>query len=356
MADVNFNAAVAIDVQDSGFGTIDATIRDLDLTTGLDSSNGLVLGDYDAGDGRSGIVVPSRVPLIRERPGVGRTRTAPSFRWTDIEGLQIVYPVKGNGAAATPSVGEAVPLMGLHALNQMAGMYGANGGAGAEYDYVPGTALQQKYGTIKLWVGDTGYVYQDCVVGSRSTVFTPGEPAMRTDSILVGSLVTASVVTGMTWPTGANAPDYTTQASMSAPPVEGAANIWGHTRGFNELTIDYNNNMEKVGDSNVDITGMRYIPGEVEIIASGILYREDTSDDDFEWQQSIYGEAATTFNFQIGTAAGATDIMNAFKITMPTPRANSIRDVAINETLVGDEFEVRCRGATESSEYEEMYN
>lgn len=354
MGDVAFNAAIAVGIQ-AEFGTINGTIEALDITAGLDTTDGLVMGDYEAGDGRSGIVIPSRVPLVREKASAGRTRTAPSYIWTDIEGLQVIYQLMGNGKTATPAVGEAIPHEGIHALNQGAGLKGANGGANCEYDYVPAAIADLKYLTIKLWVGNTAYVYKDCVVNQRQTVWAGGIPGVRTDSILVGSLVTSGTDLGIVWPTGANAPDYTNQATLDAPVGEGFASLWGHERGFNALTVEQNNNFEKVDDLNVDNTGKRFVPGEIEIKASGVLYRED-SDNDFEYEQSIYGEAATDIYFQAGTPQTGAGVMNAYKILMPTPRLNSIRDMAIQETIVGDEFELLARGATEASEYEEMYN
>jgi hypothetical protein len=107
MADIPVFYAIAVGVQ-TALGTINAAIRDLDID-GAGVASGIVLGDSGSGDGNSGITVPNIEPVLRAGADLSLTRNLATFVRHQVANLQIDYQVKGNGAASTPTVGEALP-------------------------------------------------------------------------------------------------------------------------------------------------------------------------------------------------------------------------------------------------------
>jgi hypothetical protein len=123
MADVTIETfsgvLLALDVQ-SAFGTVNATVRDLVITTPLTEADGVVIGDRESGDAESGITLPDFEPIRREVAAVGYTQNFASFVREAFSGTEIAYHVKGNGATITNPVAEddCKPVKGIDALNQ----------------------------------------------------------------------------------------------------------------------------------------------------------------------------------------------------------------------------------------------
>jgi hypothetical protein len=355
MADVaieSFDGVVlAIDMNASSgaFGNVNTTIRDLDITTPLTEADGVVVGDREAGDAESGITLPDFEPFRRELAAVGQTQNFASFIREAFGDLVVAYHQKGNGATATPAAGEAKPVKGIDALNQIAGFAGANG-TSPTYVYTPrATAL---YATLKMWWGDLSFCWQDCIISARSTVYTPGDFGVRTDTIKLGAIVAAGVADGITF----TSPTASFQTTMAAASVVGLANTWSAERGWNELTIDVNNNIEDIRDCNVELTGIKFsqkMPREITASVSGLFV--GNPDSDYEYNQSKLSSAPTDqFAFQVGTPATTTQI-NAYLVELENPTVDKLKYNRLGTQLVAD-VELSCRDGSAAAEFTETYN
>ncbi len=321
MAGETWQVAVAVGVQ-SAFGTINSTIQA--LSGSIASSDGIVLGDRESGDGASGITLPQYVRQQRERADVGGSFTpqASSFQRVDVQGMAIAFELKGNGATATPAVGEALPLAGIDALLRMSGLTGASGGSGAEYDYTP--SATSTYGTIKLWDGDVAYVFQDCIVETLTLPCTGGEVSVASAAIRVGSLT--SVTPGVTFPTL----NYTTQASLSAPTMVSAGYSYGVSRDFQSAQIDVSNSVVEIPSGNA-VTGLR-LSQDQRRFNIDFLTEMDSADTDFDDNEIAKAVAPTAdATWRIGTAAGAADTINGVNFAV-----NNIQQITNKGERAGD--------------------
>jgi hypothetical protein len=339
MADELFDGVcLAIDEQ-SAFGTVNATVAA--LTGTIDETDGCVLGVKDAGDAESGVTIPNIEAVVREVAVVAGswTEQADSFLRTAINNFSIAFPIQGNGATATPAAGEAKPFLGLDAIWESVGLDGANG-TSPVYEYTPRATTI--YTTAKLFVGDLSFVFQDCLVESTSIVFTPGGNGICTANFKVGSHDPATqFADGVTFPTVT----YGTQSTLAAPTVEGVAfAAFGQTRGFENLTINITNTVEEYGDSNVDTTGLRQSQTRRVITVDGTIYVA-TADSDAAYQNLVSTSAPTAdLSFQLGTAAGATDTINAAKFEV-----NNLQNKDIKYNRIGTALAVELSGAKATS-------
>lgn len=350
MADETFDGlALAIDEQ-TAFGTINATIRD--LAGSLSETDGMVLGVRTEGDAESGITFPNLTPIIREVVAVAGsfTESADAFLRVLTEGLTITFALQGNGVTSTPAAGQAKPFLGLDAIYESLGLTGANGTAPV-YAYTPQTSQSVTYATAKVWIGDLSFVFQDCVVESASFVSEPGGNVLVTANIRVGSL--AVQADGVTFPTI----DYGTQTTLAAPVVEGVTfAAFGQTRAFEALTVTITNTIEEFGDSSVGTTGKRLAQTRRVITVDGTLYI-NASDSDAAYQNLIATAAPTTdISFQIGTVAGATDTLNAFKFEVNNVQGKGIKYNRIGQVLVVEISGAKATGLTAGSELTLTFN
>jgi hypothetical protein len=356
MADVaveSFDGVVlAIDAQ-SAFGTVDGTIRDLNITTPLTEAMGVVVGYREAGDAESGITLPSFEPFRRELAAVGQTQNFANFVREAFGDLVITYIVKGNGATITNpvAVDDCKPAKGIDALNQIAGLSGTGVALAPVYRYTP--AASETYATIKMWWGDLSFCWQDCIINTRSTVYTPGETGLRTDTIKLGAIVSAGVADGIVF----TSPTAGPQTTMAAPAIEGVVNTWNMERGWNELTITINNNIEEIGNCNVADTGIKFsqkMPREITASVKGLWV--GTTNSDYEYEQTKLTAAPTDgFTFQVGTVGIADATANAYKVTLENPVVDSLKYDRLGTDLVAD-VELSARDATAAAEYTEDYN
>lgn len=328
MADETFKIALAIGTQTAagGFGFVNSTIAA--LSGSVDSTDGFVLGNRESGDAESGIAIPSFDAITRPVQDVASsfTKQYDAFIRTAVNGFSVSFPLQGNGATATtPAAGEAALstlLPGIDSIFQCAGLIAANSTAPI-VNYTPRHAASTSgstiYGTAKLWIGDLSWVLQDCLVESMEMVFTPGGNGIATANFKVGSV--NAFADGVTFPTI----DYTSQASLAAPVVEGVAFAWGQTRGFESLTVTIENPTEEFGDSNVSTTGTRQSQTGRIFRVDGTLY-VNASDSDYEYANLIGTSAPTDdMSFQVGTAAGASDTINAYYLAINNVQAGSIK-------------------------------
>lgn len=352
MADETWAIGFAVGVQ-SAFGTPNATISGLSGSLGV--SDGIVLGDAESGDAESGIVTPTIEGFYREVADVSGsfTKSADSFLRADVNSLAITVQLKGNGATATPASGEAQPDAGIDALLQMAGMTGANG-SNADYEYTPTTGTGTIYGTIKLWIADLSLVFTDVLVDSAVLTFEPGDAAVVTFNLNVGTHDPSTDFSdGVTFPTF----NYGTQASLAAPAIAGVNHTWGSARGFNTLTVTIAQNIETFGDSNVATTGQRQSQTQRLITVDGTIY-VDTADSDHEYQ-NLTGTSAPTddLSFQVGTANGAgAGTLNAAKVECNNLQSTSIKHNRIGTATVVELSAAQATATTAGGEFKLSYN
>ncbi len=325
MADQNFAAGFAIGIQVDA-NTLNATIAG--LSGALTSSDGIVLGVADSGTGETGITLPNFArDAVEIADVVGSfTRQPSSFEKVGVDGFDITWLLKGNGAASTPAAGEAKPLAGIDALIEIAGLDGANG-TSPVYEYTP--AIGTTYGTIKLWVGDVAYVFKACVIEKMLFTFLGGDSVKVTSSIRIGSV--ESVTDGTALPTF----DYTTQSSLAAPVLKDAGVDWGPTRGFDKMDLTVNNTLEEFSDSN-QATGVRLSQTDRSIEMDAVIYVDDT-DTDYEYA-NLSASAAPTDDaiFQLGDVAAPTDTINGTKVEFNNPIADNFQPDRRGDLLVSN--------------------
>jgi hypothetical protein len=312
MAEFDLQLAVAFGTQ-SVLGTADSTIAA--LSGSIDSSDGIVLGDPESGINESGLSYQA-IRSLREKAVVsGSFTTQPSdFLGELVEGFSVSFPLKGNGATATPSDSEYTPLAGIDAILQTCGLTGGAWGSGDGWEYVPASS---QIVTAKIFDSGMFYVIKD-IVGNLSISWEPG-------SIAVATATLAGVVDdfgAVSFPTL----DYTTQASLTSPSVAEVAHNWGISdalRGFTTATTTIDNQTEDVPDSNAE-GGKRVRQTGRTISHTATVYSDD-GDLDFERTELIRETTPTEeLTFTVGTAAGATDTINAITMSLPNPETRAI--------------------------------
>ena len=341
---------MAVGTQTSGFGIINDTIRDLGTTLGV--ADGIILGDKGSGVGESGITFPNLSTIVREVAQVTSsfTQSADAYLREAAEGLAITFPLQGNGASSTPATDEAQPDAGIEAILGAAGLAGASGDVTPDYKFTPSASIE--YATVKVWVGDLSFVFQDCLVDTLAIAFTPGAAALITANIKVGS-IPAVPADGI----GALTLTYGTQASLASPVVEGMAfAAFGETRGFEDLTVTITNGIEEFGDSNVATTGIRQSQKDRIITVDGRIYSE-TDDSLAEHDQLVDTSAPTDgLTMQLGTARTTTGTINAALINVNNLQAKDIKYDRTGTALVVDISGAKATGLTAGSEFMLEYN
>jgi hypothetical protein len=357
MADETFDGlAIAVEAQ-----TVFGTPIDMSALGNGDLSDGYVLGDKNSGDAESGITTPSLSAIVREVAAVAAsfTESADAFLRLAADGFSITFPMQGNGGTSTPTPGEAdlaTLAPGYEALYESIGLIGATGGSGCEHDYTPRIGASSptvRYLTIKMFHGDLSIQLDDCIVDSASMVFTPGGNGLCTANIKVGSIPTANIVDGVTFPTI----DYEEMADNAAPVVEGVSfAAFGQTRGFENLTINIAQDVEEFGDSNVDDTGIRQVVTGRRFTVDGTLY-VNTSDSAAESDNLVLTTAPTAdLSFQVGTVATAGLTMLAYNIECRNLQSRSIKYNRIGDVLAVEMSGAKCTGLTAGSEFQLTFN
>ena len=358
MTAINWDIGVVVGVQ-SARGTINDTIRDLNMGDGagtagaLAVADGIVLGDPTVGIGESGIDLKFTRSLKEKATLSNFTLQASDFLATAIEGLTIGFPLKGNGGTASspPVDGDMVLHAGIDALLQGLSLTPAAWGSGVGRIYTPAA---MKYLTIKLFLGSRtsdsvglAYVFQDCVA-SGSIEFTPAGIGVVTCNLAVGSV--PDFAGGWpdfeeTFPTF----EYGTQSTLSAPVVQGVAHAWGATRGFETFTLNIDNAVEEANDSNSSNGKIQRVTGRT-VSATATLYSDDT-DLDFETQELIATTAPTDLmSFTVGDAATNGSTVNAYSVRLTTPELRGLKPARLGDEL-GWEVEVVGVNGTANNDF-----
>lgn len=343
--------AFAIDNQ-TAFGAINTDIRD--LSGALDLNDGIILGDKNSGDGETGITLPNLSSLVQELPQIASsfTQDNDAFIRSVTEGLEIAFPLKGNGqGSGAPDVGNALPDNGIDRLLRSAGLAGANGAAPPDYIYTPRATTE--YTTIKIWVADLSFVFMDCVVETLKWDFVPGGNALTTASIRVGSINTFA--DGVTFPTFT----WGNQESLVSPVVEGMTfNTFGQERGFESLTITIQNNLVEFGDSNVATVGVRL--GQVDrlITVDGRFYLETTQSSE-EYDALILSVPPTDdLTMQLGTpeSGGGSEEINAVRFQCSNLQMKDFKYDRTGTAAVAEITGAKCTAQTAGGEFEIEFN
>jgi hypothetical protein len=362
MADETFKIACAMGVQTS-YNDKNTTIRDLS-GAGLDSTDGFILGAAEKGD-VDGFVLPSFEPEFIAVADVtdSLTKQADLYARLLVNGFTTIVSWKGNGATATPSAGEAdleTLLPGLETMLECVGLIGANGAAPI-VEYTPrhdgstggfGPDGSTVYATIKFWLGDLSFVFYGCIVESARFVVDAGLGVFLECDWKVGWHDPATdFADSVTIPPDI---DFTTQASLVAPKAIGIAHTWGQVRGGENLVITFTNTIEEAGDFNVAVTGKRLSHASRVITVDGRLYVA-TADSDFAYQANVVVPTAD-MSFQIGEVAGASDIINAFKIECFNLQGKGMKYAKVGQAMVVELSGAQCTSTTAGTEFKLTQN
>jgi hypothetical protein len=246
---------------------------------------------------------------------------------------------------------------GYEALYEMMGLIGATGGSGCEQDYTPrhsvstgGTTI---YGSVKLWHGDLSIFLEDCIVESAAFVPEPGGNVLCTANIRIGAIPTAYILDGIAFPTIT----YGAMYDNAAPVVEDVAfTSFGKTKGFENLTVTIQNDVEEFGDSNVATTGKRLAQVRRRFLVDGTLY-VNTDDSDAHVQNLISSSAPTDdLSFQVGTVATVGLTIEAFKIEVNNLQSKAIKYNRIGQALVCEISGAKATGTSAGSEFQLTFN
>jgi len=213
--------------------------------------------------------------------------------------------------------------------------------AGAGIDQGTGTVTETpyevsasgiEYQSMKLWRGSAGgtnddeaWVFVGCIF-DLSWNFTAGEKATLDVTVKADSVIHqgagAETPVNVTFP-GPGSIDYGTQDSTSVPVLRSAsANIGGDTRGITGGTISVSNVTQEVGDSNSATGILNEHTGRV-IDWSGNWYTDAAAPADIGFDYKTLTSNATDnvdIEFNLGSAAGAGEVANALKFTIPNAR------------------------------------
>ncbi len=338
MSELDFEIGVAFGAQ-SAYGTANSTI--VALSGSLDSADGIVLGDAQSGIGGSGIDF-SLIRGLREKAVVSGsfTRPASDFLGEKIQGFQMSFPLKGNGATTTTPVdSEYTPLAGIEAQIEACGLAGAAWGSGDGWEYVPASAT---WATAKIFWGDHFWTIRD-LIGNLDIKWTPGDIAIATISYegVVNSFGDLSFPTF----------SYGTQSSLSAPKLSSTGHNWGISaavRGFSDATTRFDNQVTEIQDSESS-DGIRRTASGREISHSATVWL-DSADSDFERAELVRTTTPTEeLEFTLGTPAGASETVNAVQLSLPTPELRSLKPVKAGTTA---QFALELAAVAESANAE----
>lgn len=307
--------ALAIFGVQSGFGSVNTTIRDFTGAVGL--TDGLALGDPDAGVAKSGITLALK--NTKATPSIVASSFTQQFAArlsTDISKFTFQMPIGGKRTAAggTPADGDAdfsATQPGVYALWRSGGFVGGNWSGGVGWGLTVTDVLPI---TAKIWIGAgsnaLAVVLYD-LVANLSFKFD-------SKANLIGTWEFGgkyySHNKSETFPT----PTYGVLASVSPPVIVNAGASWGHTRGGNSMTLRVGNALESFDDWNATTGDVTAQTGRVIDLDANI--QVDTTDESYDIDR-VHADAATTddFTMQIGAAMTAGNPANGILMQFNNP-------------------------------------
>lgn len=322
--EINWSYGIAFGKQSGGLGIINGTIRE--LQGALVIASGLVLGDADSGEGGSGISYREARRHKEKAVVTGSfTKQASEFEAVTIEALSFAWPFSGSRNTVTAPIDGSDFLfdadVGIDAILQAAGLVGADWGGGDGRIYTPANAAPM---TVKLWTGNDGTnavarVLMDCFV-NLEIAYTPGEVPIATATI-VGIEPPAAQAGGFPKLEAVSTFDYEEQGAVGGAIVEAVGHNWGISatvRGFEELTLSIDNELEELDDSEATGGKRQRQTGRAITLTGTII--ADLDESDFE-----LGELRRTsvpvdqLDFQVGDDGTDTNPALAHQVVVPTP-------------------------------------
>jgi len=324
-------------------GTILAATRD--LAGALDLTNGIVLGDKESGQMESGISI-SFVREGRDRPVVGGSQTwqQDEFLRQQVGTFSVAFPFSGNRkTTTTPLDAEFQQDPGIEAILKACGLTSAADGSGVGWEYLPGAAT---YATAKVWTGvgaeSQSWALLDCI-GSLSISKGPGGIPIATATFQAIMDTYAGAIAMPTF-------DYEEQSSVSAKIIESMGASWGGVRGWSDLTLNIDNDVQLIADSNA-LNGERAKTGERNVNVSMTMFDDDVVGIEYAQLNQVLAAAPTDdLTFTTGTNAGGAAALDYII---------SVNNLQITEDLtpdrVGGEHSTtvtaRASGTTANSEF-----
>ena len=280
------------------------------LTTSVNTAQGLVVGVGTTGEGNSGIELPTHTRVGLELARLGKGRQADAFIREEASGLKITFPLGGarNTVGGTPAdadfdLSQSGIFPGFDAILKAVGLTGAAWSTGVGWEFKASGATTAS--AIALFAGGFKVVYQNALVAKLTIKAPPGEIAT----------VEAEFSTPSVDAWGAQTLSTITQGNQATacPVVQSANFTYGNLRPYESIEISLAPTTESAPDSNTS-NGLRSRQTAFDVEVSGLIYAA-TADADAERDTLISTAAPTTdATFQIGSAAVAAGVANAYAI------------------------------------------
>lgn len=354
MSKFDFDVAVAFATQTQE-GSYNSTLDTISATLDGDPDNtddGLVLGDPESGIGESGLdFTAGRRSRDKAVLAGSFTRPLADFLAAEVRTFSFAFPFCGNrgDTTATPVDGDFVPLVGVDALLEGAGLVGAAWGAGVGHSYKFGSP--DPFSALIYYFGNRLELL-DCRLNSLAINFTPGSITIATADIAVGSIKdpAAKGFSVAALPTL----DYGPQATVSAPTIESVAHAWQATRGFQSLVLTITPDIQDIPDSNAT-DGILKEPSGRETTIEATLFADDASSNEvYELDQVLATVAGDldALTFTVGTpeTTGSLPAV-AVKILVPTPELDETAPQKLG-SKAGNTVSLLARNAVANEELE----
>jgi hypothetical protein len=315
------------------------------ITTSLTAAQGLVLGDPDSGVHESGLSLTlGRKKKDKAFVGSSFTRSLSDFLKAEVRTFTFAMPFCGNRVtvAGAPTDADAIPITGIDALLEGAGMTGSAWGSGVGHQYVFGSP--NPISALIYYFGNRLELL-DCRC-ALAIEFVPESIPILTATIEVGSIKDHSVP-------GYGVPatlTYGEQQTVSAPTIEAVANTWREARGFSTATLNISPTIDDIPDSNA-ATGVVKEPSDREVSFEGTLFADDTTDEGHEYEQMTASDIATLdqLSFLVGTVMADTLLAEAVGIIIPDPEPDEVTIQNLG-TKAAHEVKLIARSATANTE------
>lgn len=272
------------------------------------TDDGLLLGDAASGEAASGIDF-SIGRNVSEKPRVigSYTRLLSDLKRAEVPSFTFAFPWVGpkRTTTGTPVNADFIPLVGVDALCNGAGLVAAAAGSGVGYDFEFGSP--EPFSALLYYFGNR-LELRSCRCSGFEIKWMPGEVAIATATIVVGDIKDPSA-DGITTAAAMATVNYAVQATVANPVVQQVGNLYNVTRGFNELTLRIEQTIGEVGDSNL-VDGIAKGVDDREVSLDGTLYVDDAAEGEVYDLNQIFADAAgdlDDLSFTVGIAAAGGD-------------------------------------------------
>ncbi len=317
------------------------------------TDQGLLLGTAEIGLKGSGLDLA--IASIREqKPFVGTdfTRSLGDLLRAEIETISVAFPFCGNRATndGTPADADFVPILAINAILASFGLNGAASGTPGDIFKFDNSAVFPAAGLIYFWGNRLELL--DCRGETLSIVFEHGQVPKATASFKVATL-NDPTSDGIT-PASPLVPvlDYGVQLSVSAPRVEGVGHNWGVARGFQTLTLEISQNVQEIGDSNIDISARVFEAEDRATTVNAEIFVDSVGDGEVYEMNQILADVVgdlDSLSFQVGDDTIASVPAKAVKVTCPQPALTNFKPIQLG-TKAGVEVDLLLGHSTDKEE------